>query len=185
MNLNNRKDYQLIQATINFNQYDIDAQKGAGYYPQLTAFGTHQQSLQRDNLFGEGNGWLPTTVWGLRLNMPLFDGFARSSKIQQVKLKLEEMETQSRQLVQAITLEVANSRIAYQNALEQVEDQKANIALAEKIYNTTQIKFKEGVGSSLEVSTAERALFDTQANYINALYDLLVAKANLAKALGK
>lgn len=185
LNLNNRQDYKLIQATINFNQYDIDAQKGAGYYPQLSAFGSHQQSLQRDNLFGEGNGWLPTTVWGLRLSVPLFDGFARSSKIQQVKLKLEEMETQSQQLVQAITLEVTNARISYQNALEQIEDQKKNIALAEKIYNTTQIKFKEGVGSSLEVSNAERALFDTQANYINALYDLLVAKANLAKALGK
>lgn len=186
LNLNNRQDYQIIQASIAFNQYDIDAQKGMGYYPSLSAFASHQQSLQRNNLFnGDGSGWLPTTVIGLKLSVPIFDGLARGSKIQQVKLKLEEMRTQAQQLVQAITLEVENARIAYYNAAEQVDEQKKNIALAEKIYNTTQIKFKEGIGSSLEVNSAERALFETQSNYINSLYDLLLAKAALAKALGK
>ena len=51
--------------------------------------------------------------------------------------------------------------------------------------NTTKIKYNEGVGSSLEMVQAERDLYSTQANYMNALYDFVVAKTNLDQALGK
>ena len=89
------------------------------------------------------------------------------------------------EVANAITLEVANAKIAYANAASQLESQQRNISLAERIYNTTQIKYKEGVGSSLEVTQAEQSLYQSQANYLNAMYNLLVAKANLDKALGK
>ena len=59
-----------------------------------------------------------------------------------------------------------------------------NIDLAQKIYDVTLIKYKEGIGSSLEVYQAESSLTETQGLYIGALYDLVVAKTNLDKALG-
>ena len=57
--------------------------------------------------------------------------------------------------------------------------------MAEKIYNTSKIKFKEGVGSSLEITTAERDLYQAQANILDAQYNLIVTKVELDKALGK
>jgi outer membrane protein TolC len=59
------------------------------------------------------------------------------------------------------------------------------LALAERILETTRIKYREGVGSSLEMTQAEQELYRTQANRLNALYDLVLAKAALDKALGK
>ena len=56
--------------------------------------------------------------------------------------------------------------------------------LAEKIVRTAKIKFKEGVGSSIEVVSAERELYAAQANHINAQYDLLIAVKDLEIALG-
>jgi len=56
--------------------------------------------------------------------------------------------------------------------------------LAERIYKTTQIKFKEGVGSSFEMINAESELTTAHTNYLNALYELNVAKIDLNKALG-
>ena len=56
--------------------------------------------------------------------------------------------------------------------------------LAEDIYRVTQIKFKEGVGSSVEVSQAESELYSSQTNYTSAVYDLIVAKTELNSALG-
>ena len=78
-----------------------------------------------------------------------------------------------------------NARIAYQNAANRIESQRKNIALAERIYNTTQVKYKEGVGSSLEINMAEQSLYQAQQNMTQALYDQLVAKKALDKALGK
>jgi outer membrane protein TolC len=51
--------------------------------------------------------------------------------------------------------------------------------------NTRKVKYKEGIGSSMEITTAEQELYRTQANYMNALYDVAVAIADLERILGK
>ncbi len=47
-----------------------------------------------------------------------------------------------------------------------------------------KIKFQEGVGSNLEVITAETDLRQAQTNYYTSLYDALVAKVDFDKAAG-
>ena len=47
------------------------------------------------------------------------------------------------------------------------------------------MKYREGVGSSIEIVQAEQALYESQANYLNALYETLVAKEDLFLALGR
>ena len=59
-----------------------------------------------------------------------------------------------------------------------------NMELAKEVLRVTKVKYEQGVGSSLEVTTAETALKEAQNNYITALYDLLINKVNLDKALG-
>jgi outer membrane protein TolC len=81
-------------------------------------------------------------------------------------------------------MEINNARIQYHNAKKRLDNRKRNLELAERIYNTTQIKYKEGVGSSLEINQAEQSLFDSQRNHTQALYELLSAQFSLNKALG-
>jgi outer membrane protein len=78
-----------------------------------------------------------------------------------------------------------NARIAYSTAQKRLESQQKNLALAERIYTTTQTKYKNGVGSSLETSTAEQQLYQSQFNVRSAQYDLIVAQKALETALGK
>jgi outer membrane protein TolC len=47
------------------------------------------------------------------------------------------------------------------------------------------VKYEQGVGSSLEVTAAETSLKESQNNYINALYESLINKVNLDRALGR
>jgi outer membrane protein TolC len=70
------------------------------------------------------------------------------------------------------------------NAQEELANAQKNIALAEKIYKVSQLKYKEGIGSSIELTTAEQQLYTTQANLLNAIYKVVVAKADINKALG-
>ena len=62
--------------------------------------------------------------------------------------------------------------------------QKKSQDLAESIFNTTKIKFKEGIGSSFEMINAESELTQANTNYLNALYELNVTRIDLNKALG-
>ncbi|MGB1216327.1 MAG: TolC family protein [Saprospiraceae bacterium] len=181
IDFNNRAEYAVVQSAVELNMLNIKRFK-AGYLPQLIAYGSYGVTWQGDNF---KNGiWADNSVIGLQLNVPIFDGFDKKAKINRAELQLESVKIRKDKLERAIELQVQNGRADYKNAKKRVEDRQRNLKLAQKIYDTTQIKYKEGVGSSLEISQAEQALFQSQANYTNARYNLLVAKTNLDKALG-
>ena len=57
--------------------------------------------------------------------------------------------------------------------------------LAEQVYDQTKKKFDAGVGSNIEINAAQTDLKAAQTNYINALYDAIIAKTDYLKAIGK
>lgn len=182
INFMERPEYQVLNYGRELSELNLELNK-VSYLPSVGAFANYQQSAQGDNLFDPI--WIPSFVVGLSANIPIFDGFNKRAKVNMAKLDLAIIDNQKKELENAISLEVVNARNAYISAESRVEDQKRNLALAEKIYKTTQIKYKEGVGSSLELVQAEQSLFETQQNNIQATYELLIAKMNLDKALGK
>lgn len=181
----NRKETGILGQTIYLNELNTK-RFNFGYLPSLSAFATHQQVLQRDDLFdGDQPGFYPTTIVGLSLNIPIFDGLDKAAKIKKSKIDVEKFKLQLKDLKRGIELEVTNARATYQNAKLRYENQQKNLSTAEKILSVTQSKYKEGVGSSMEMTQAEQELYRTQANRLNALYELVLAKADLDKALGK
>ena len=75
-------------------------------------------------------------------------------------------------------------RTSLENAVDVMKNQEANLKLATEVARVSKIKFQEGVGSNLEVITAETDLRAAQTNYYSALYDALIAKVDLDKAQG-
>lgn len=180
INFQRRPEINLIDQALTLNEMNIRVNK-MGYLPSLRGFATYQQSYFGNDL--KSGFWAPAAFVGLTLNVPIFDGFDKKAKIQRAQLDLEEARNQKKDLIQAISFEVKSARTSYLNAQERLANQQKNLELAERIYQTTQIKYREGIGSSLEVSQAEQSLYTTQSNYMQAMYDLVVARANLEKAL--
>jgi outer membrane protein TolC len=81
-------------------------------------------------------------------------------------------------------LEATVAGISYANAYTTMMSQKKNMELAMHVYDVTQKKYKGGVGSNIEIVTAETSLVEAQTNYYNAVYDMLVARLDYAKATG-
>lgn len=181
VNFSRRPEYLAAQKGIELNKINITRIKNM-YYPTLRLFSTYQHTWQGNELSNTLN--FPAFFVGGGVNVPIFDGFMKKYQIQRAKIDLEQAEIQTRDLERVISMEVRNARIDYRNAKNRVVTQDKTLKLAEKIYNTTLIKFQEGVGTSLELSTAENELYEAQRNHIQAQYDVLVAKANLDKALG-
>ncbi|MCB0548879.1 MAG: TolC family protein [Phaeodactylibacter sp.] len=181
IDLNRRPEYKLLDQAVTMNELNIKLNR-AGYLPSMRAFGTYQQQYQGDDL--KNGFWAPSAFVGLSLNVPIFDGLDKKARVQRARLDLERARNQKEDLKRAITLEVKNARTNYLNAGQRLQSQKKNQELAERIYETTQVKYREGVGSSLEVTQAEQSLYSSQSNYMQALYDLLLAKARLDIALG-
>jgi outer membrane protein TolC len=84
-----------------------------------------------------------------------------------------------------LQLEVARARATYLSTADRLTSLQQSRDLAEKIYNVTQVKYREGVGSSLELNTALQDFQNAEDQYIAGMYQLLMARTDLKKALGK
>lgn len=181
VNPQQRPEVSLSEAGIELQELNVEVSKKA-FLPSLRATATYQQIYQGDN-FSDGF-WAPNSVVGINLNVPIFSGLGNKAAVERAQLEKEKVLNQQTDLLRSIRMEVENARIQYLNARRSLDNQKDNLDLAERIYNTTQIKYREGVGSSLEVNQAEQSLYDTQRSYIQALFDLVTARFDLLEALG-
>ncbi|MFS8617447.1 MAG: TolC family protein [Solitalea sp.] len=186
MDPSNRIEYSLLETQASLNELDLKRYKST-MLPRLEAFGSYNR-MGQENQFGDlfnGDGqYFPTTVVGLRLTIPLIGGGQKWQQIRQAKLSLRKTENELDNLKNAISLEVKQANTNYINSLESMANQERNMELAEEVYRVAQIKYSQGVGSSLEVTTAETSLKEAQTNYINSLYEALIAKIDLQKATG-
>lgn len=188
-NPNTRLEYQLLNQGIVLNEMDKKRYQ-MGYIPQLVGFYQHQETTQRPefNFFQSNltpnNNWVPSNAIGLSMRLTLFDGLKTPAKLREIDHKIEKGQNDLSQFENAAWLQYQNAKRGYELNLTQAEIQKESLDLAQDIYNKSLLKFKEGVGSSLEVTQAETELKAAQNNYLNAIYDLVLSKVDLKTAYG-
>lgn len=185
-NYSNRIDYQLLNSGEELQKLDVKNYK-VQYYPNLYfngVYGHNTNAVDFSQYSDLNDRWLRYGLLGIRLSVPIFDGLKKSYSIQKSKVELEKIENQRHMLENSIETEIKQKKDALDNSLEMMEVQKLNYELAEEIYNTTDIKFQEGVGSNLELVEANNSLIDAEAIYFDALYNAIVSKTELEKALG-
>lgn len=184
-NPGNRIEYQLLEQQERLTELNMKRYK-MGYFPSL--YGNFNYGgntfAGEDQLSNLGDEWFPISSYGVTLNVPIFDGLFKKAKTDQAKIDLEKISNSKEQLALGMNLQISQAQTNYLNALKSIELQEKSKVLAESIYKTTQIKFKEGVGSSFEMITAESEVTSARTNYLNALYELNVAQIDLEKALG-
>lgn len=180
----NRIEYGLVQTQKRLNELDLKRYKSQ-FLPSIAAFGSFSSSYQNNSFNDLFNTSFPTQVVGFRLSLPLFTSGQRIYRIRNAKIEVLKTENSLQNLKNGINLEISQARANYLNGLNSLESQKRNMELSEEILRVSRVKYEQGVGSSLEVTSAETSLKESQNNYIKALYDLLINKVSLDKALGK
>ena len=187
----------MLQANYELQKLNIK-NKYAEAIPMISAFANLGYSTQSPNFgglfatktdFEDQNGvgpakWYGYSTLGLSLKWNMFTGLQRNYQIQQEKLSLSKIENGFEVLERSIELDIKRAQDNLDNALSRLEVQKENAELAEYIFNISQIKYQEGVGSNLEVIEADTSLKEAQTNYFSALYDAIIAQLELKKALG-
>ncbi|MBP6432304.1 MAG: TolC family protein [Ferruginibacter sp.] len=180
-----RKEMQVLTLAQELNEYNVRRYKLAAL-PSVVAFASYQKNAQRQklNLFGKED-WFTTSLIGVKVNVPIFDGNARKAKMAKAKIEVDKIKNNIDLLKQSIDYDVNTSKLNMTSALLTIDVQKQNMALAEKVYNTTKKKYEQGLGSNQEIYTAQAELKVAQTNYYSALYDAINAKIDYLKAVGK
>lgn len=184
-NYSDRTEYKLQSVIQELNRYNIKRYKLSNL-PTVAAFGSYSTNAQRAKFdFFQDKRWFSTAVVGLKVSVPIFDGFARRSRIDKAELELQKTTNNIEQLKQVIDNDIAQSRIKILSALTVMDNQKRNVELAEKVYNTAKLKYDQGLGSNQEIYNAQTELRMAQNNYYSSLYDAINARIEYLRASGK
>jgi outer membrane protein len=176
----NRPDYVAVLKARELSEIRVNGYR-RDWTPTLSFFASYDPSYQgNEKLF-----FIPSSIAGFRLSMPIYDGGMSKAKQERAIIQALQVDEQKSLLLSAFDLEIQTARNQYTNARQKVADQERNLDLAQRIHDTSQTKFKSGVGSSFEVTQAQSGLYQAQGALVNARYEFLKSIVALRKALGK
>ena len=153
----------------------------ASNLPSLAVAGTYNIWADKFN-FKEKN-WQSYYSVNLVLTVPLFNGFATSARIAQSKAAIRELELNRKGLEETIRFEVRRAILNLKEAKESLLSQEKNVEQAQESLRIAELNYSEGLATTLDVSSAQAALSQAKINYSQALYDYVVASAQLEKAI--
>jgi outer membrane protein TolC len=121
----------------------------------------------------------------LTLSMPLFDGFRNHGIVEQARAELMRAEAQASQAHEGVTIQVAQARSELERALALVAARRQTVDQATRAYHLADVRYTNGIASSIEVSDSRLALQQARVNEAQSTRDYLAALAGLERAVGR
>jgi outer membrane protein TolC len=155
--------------------------------PSLAAFVNYGVNAYNEQFkfFNSEQKWLGSSVFGLKMIIPIFSSLERTSRVQQAKIGLEKANRNQIETIEKLNLAYQNAKISYENALDTFNNAKESLNLAESIEHKENIKFKEGISGSFELNNAQMQLYGKQQEYLQSIFNLINKKAGLENAMGQ
>ena len=179
------KNPALLQMSLQklMLEENVNIEKAA-YLPSLSAFGSYDWQTQDNTFKFSDYNWANTITVGLQLTYTLFDGFKRSARIQQAKIDVENLEVTRNKTEAGLKISLMQSKLKMGEALDRIQAQEKSVQQAQRALEIAQTRYKEGVGTQLEILDTQNSLTQTRINYEKAVYDFLIAKTEWEKVLG-
>jgi outer membrane protein TolC len=178
-----RIEYQAMLTKKKLQQFDLKYEKWS-YLPTVSAFGAYNIYFFHNEFAKLYQHDYPNSYAGIQLSFPIFQGTKRTQNIKIAELQLTRMDWDIINLQNSISTEYAVALATYKGNLYNYYILKDNLVLALDVFNTIDLQYRNGIKAYLELITAETDLRNAQANYINALFQVLTSKLDVQKALG-
>jgi outer membrane protein TolC len=177
-------DYK-IAFNLTEQRYFENRLEKSKFLPRLSAFVNYGTSANSDDFsfFNGDQVWYQSSVLGVSLNIPIFSSGMRSAASQRTRIALDQAKTDLEQTKQQIKLDLTTAQSNYQFAIENYENSKKNLALAERIEGKNQVKFTEGLSTSFDLRQAQTQLYSAQQQFFQSMLTLINEKANLETVL--
>ena len=180
--LENRVELLQMEQRINMSKSALNIAI-AGYRPSLTVTANYSTNM--------GAQMPPSdTVWytgwdaGAVISVPLFDGFMTSGKYEEAEGNLKQAKIGKTQLLDGINIEVKGAYLTLEATEKTIIAQAENISMAKESLNMVKERYAQGLSTNLDVLDTEVSYLQTEISYYQSLYDYILAKEKLKKAVG-
>jgi outer membrane protein TolC len=167
---------QLLEANVRYNRW--------AYLPTVSATANYN-FLYQNNIFPQlYNQTFPNSLIGLTVALPIFQGGRRIQQTRIAELQVQRLNWDLAALTSSIDAEYATALATYKGSLATYEALRENLVLAEDVYRIVNLQYRSGIKSYLDVTVAEADLRTARLNVFNALYQVLISKLDVQRALG-
>jgi len=184
--IEHRSEFKVVQKAIGIEEEAIRATR-AGHLPRIYVAGGYNWNDDDYQKFADSSGSLhDDNISGeIGIQIDLFSGGRTMAEVRKAKKKLTRAQEKAKEVCDGISLQVKAAFLAIQEAKDRIGVAREAVAQAEENLRLINNKYRENVVISTDVVDAETLLTRNKQNYYNALYDYIVAIAQLENAVGK
>jgi outer membrane protein len=121
---------------------------------------------------------------GVAISLPIFQGFSLDAGIDLARANYKNTEAQLDFVSQAIDLDVQQQYADLKLAIAKIDASKSLLEQAEETLRLAEARYKQEVGSPIEITDGRVTMLNSQILYVQSLYDYQVAYVRLQKAIG-
>ena len=178
--LENNLNYQLLEKNVELAKKNVHM-AGWAYGPTVSLA---LQSSRRD--YGDSEGFTmmqsPHTV-AFSVSMPLWSSGKRAAGVVEKKIALEEARNTFAETANNLGIQNEQLRYNLQNGYETYMNEKDNMEVTKRVFESTTNKFNQGAASNLDLVNASNDLITAQSTYVQAVLTLVNAQVELEKFL--
>ena len=178
--LENNLSYQLLEKNVDLATKNVHM-AGWAYGPTVAL--AYQYSDKQ--YFGEKEGFnmTPPNAVSLNISMPLWSSGKRAASVVEKKIALEEARNTFAETANNLGIQNEQLRYNLQNGYETYINEKDNLAVTQRVFESTTNKFNQGAASNLDLVNASNDLITAQSSYVQAVLTLVNAQVELEKFL--
>lgn len=166
-----------LEKTLTMQKFD--------YLPTLSLTGLYQWTAMNNDFKFKDYRWNPYSMVGVSLSIPLFSGGSRFYKIKQTRNSIEQLSLQREDTQRNLQLAIRQCIDNMNTCVKRFDASQKGVKQARRGYMISQKRYETGAGTLLEMNDSELALTQAKLNFNQAIYDYMVAKADLEKVLGQ
>jgi outer membrane protein TolC len=179
--LSNNFSLQSLKLKRDVDEAFIDLDL-AEYWPTLAAFGNYTYAGSSDQW--NFQNYSAATV-GLNFSINLWQGNRTKNRVEQSTITYKQTGEQFEQLKEYVVSQVKAKYLELKRVQSLVEAQERNVSLAERSYEISTLRYKEGTGNQLEVQNSDVALRQARVNRIQSIHSYITTKLELEQIMGK
>lgn len=159
--------------------------KKFAYLPTLSLTGMYQWTAMNNDFKFSNYRWNPYSMVGVSLSIPIFSGGSKLYDIKQTKNSIEQIKLQRNDTQRNLQVAVKQYIDNMATCVKRFDAAQKGVQQATKGYTISQKRYDTGAGTLLEMNDSQLALTQAKLNFNQAIYDYMIAKAELEKLSGQ
>ena len=179
--IRNNLDYQTVERSAELAKRNVHM-AGWAYGPTIAL----AYNYQNQRYYGEGGMRMtPPNVLQVTVKMPLWSSAKRAAGVVEKKIAYERAKNTLSETTDNLSIQYRQLCFDLTNAYETYMNEKDNIEVSKRVFNSATEKYKWGAASNLELTNASNDLINAQSTYVNAMLTLINAQSSLEEFLNK